>query len=121
MKPHEYITPCIPSPCGANAVCREQNDVGSCTCLAEYFGDPYEGCQPECIVNSDCPSNKACVKNKCKDPCPGICGLNAECQTVAHIPSCTCLSGYEGDPFRHCSIIPLKPGILLFFNLFIHR
>lgn len=109
-RPPEPVSPCIPSPCGSNAVCREQNGAGSCTCLPEYFGNPYEACQPECIVNSDCASNKACVNNKCKDPCPGTCGPNAECQTVAHTPSCSCLPSYTGDPFRYCSLIIIQPG-----------
>jgi len=104
--PVEDINPCVPSPCGANAICREQNGAGSCTCLPEYIGNPYEGCRPECSINSDCPSNKACIRNKCQDPCPGTCGQNADCQVVNHLPSCTCRPGYTGDPFRYCSIIP---------------
>lgn len=98
-------TPCSPSPCGANANCREQNGAGSCSCIQDYIGNPYEGCRPECVLNSDCPSNSACLNSKCKDPCPGICGQNAVCQVVNHLPSCTCITGYTGDPFRHCSII----------------
>ncbi len=108
--PSVPVTPCVPSPCGANAICREQNGAGSCSCLPDYLGDPYEGCRPECLVNSDCPLNKACVNTKCKDPCPGTCGPNAECRTVTHTPSCTCLPGYSGDPFRYCSPIPVQPG-----------
>lgn len=104
--PQEYINPCQPSPCGSNAVCKEQNGAGSCTCLPEYFGDPYRGCMPECVVNSDCPQNEACRRNKCENPCPGLCGQNAECQTINHVPMCTCSNGYTGDPFRYCSIIP---------------
>ncbi|KAG5895966.1 hypothetical protein JTB14_027966 [Gonioctena quinquepunctata] len=87
--PSEIISPCTPSPCGANALCREQNNAGSCTCLPEYIGNPYEGCRPECILNSDCPSNKACMRNKCQDPCPGTCGQNAECQVINHLPLVT--------------------------------
>lgn len=102
--PTEQATPCIPSPCGANAVCREQNKAGSCTCLPDYIGNPYEGCRPECVLNSDCPSNRACIRNKCEDPCPGTCGQNADCQVVNHLPSCTCRLGYTGDPFRYCNI-----------------
>lgn len=98
-------TPCVPSPCGSNAICREQNGAGSCTCLPDYVGNPYEGCRPECIYNSDCPSNKACISNKCKDPCPGTCGQNANCQTVNHLPTCTCIVGYTGDPFTFCNLI----------------
>lgn len=109
QRPPEPSTPCIPSPCGPNAVCREQNGAGSCTCLPEYFGDPYQECRPECLVNSDCPSNKACVNNKCRDPCPGTCGINADCRVISHVPSCTCLPSYTGNPFVSCSPIPSAP------------
>ncbi|KAF4526820.1 hypothetical protein B566_EDAN018173, partial [Ephemera danica] len=102
----EKLSPCEPSPCGANAICREQNSAGACTCLPEHIGNPYEGCRPECVHNSDCASTKACTLNKCKDPCPGTCGPNAECQVVNHLPSCSCRPGYTGDPFRHCSLQP---------------
>lgn len=98
----EHLSPCNPSPCGTNAICKEQNGVGSCQCLPEHFGNPYEGCRPECILNSDCPSNKACTQNKCRDPCPGTCGQNAECHVVNHLPSCNCIQGYSGDPYRFC-------------------
>lgn len=104
----EIRTPCQPSPCGANAQCREQNGAGACICLPEYIGNPYEGCRPECVLNTDCPSNKACINNKCKDPCPGTCGQNANCQVINHLPSCTCIVGYTGDPFRYCNLIPPK-------------
>lgn len=105
--------PCSPSPCGTNAVCREQNGIGSCSCLPDYIGDPYEGCRPECVINSDCPTNFACIRTKCRDPCPGTCGPNAQCQTINHLASCTCSTGYSGDPFRYCSPAPLitQPAI----------
>lgn len=101
----EITTPCNPSPCGSNAVCKERNGAGACSCLPEYIGNPYEGCRPECMINSDCPSNKACMRNKCKDPCPGTCGQNADCQVVNHLPACSCKTGYTGDPFKFCNII----------------
>lgn len=94
--------PCNPSPCGANAQCNN----GICTCLPEYQGDPYQGCRPECVLNTDCPRNLACIRQKCKDPCPGTCGQNAECSVVNHIPTCTCLQGYTGEPFVLCTKIP---------------
>lgn len=108
-------TPCSPSPCGLNALCKERNNAGACVCIENYIGNPYEGCRPECTVNSDCPSNKGCVNNKCEDPCPGSCGTNAECQVVNHVPLCTCYSGYTGDPFRYCSYIGIA------FLLFVHN
>lgn len=111
--PEETLRPCSPSPCGANAECREQNGAGACVCLQDYIGNPYEGCRPECVLNSDCPYNKACLRSKCTDPCPGTCGQNANCQVVNHLPMCTCLPGYTGDPFRFCSIPPERKRFFL--------
>lgn len=102
LKPVYDVSPCTPSPCGSNAQCREYAGAGACICNPGYFGNPYENCRPECVVNTDCPLNKACVRNKCSDPCPGSCGLVADCQVVNHAPSCTCRVGYTGDPFRNC-------------------
>lgn len=96
------LNPCTPSPCGPNAVCQERNNAGSCSCINGYFGNPYEGCRPECLINSDCPQNRACINNKCQDPCPGLCGLNAECQIVNHVPNCICVIGYVGNPYNNC-------------------
>lgn len=111
--PTEVIDPCNPNPCGSFAECLQQNGVGSCKCLPEYFGNPYEGCRPECVLNSDCPSNKACINQKCRDPCPGTCGLNAECHTRNHLPTCTCLFGYVGDPYRYCAVEEKRKEIYL--------
>lgn len=98
----DQLDPCNPSPCGANARCTSRQDAGSCQCLEGYFGNPYEGCRPECVLDSDCPSNRACQQQKCQDPCPGTCGLNAVCNVLNHVPSCSCLTGYSGDPYRVC-------------------
>lgn len=104
-EPIEVLRPCSPSPCGINAKCEERDNAGSCQCLPEYFGNPYEGCRPECVLNSDCPSNKACQNQKCVDPCPGTCGTNAICQVINHLPSCECYPGYNGDPYRLCQVV----------------
>lgn len=101
----EERNPCNPSPCGANAICKERNGVGSCACLPEYFGDPYTSCRPECVTNSDCSRDKSCTNNKCRDPCVGTCGINTECRVNNHAPSCTCLPGYSGNPAIACHII----------------
>lgn len=110
---YEQSTPCSPSPCGSNAFCREQNGAGACQCLPEYEGNPYEGCRPECVLNSDCQSNRACIRNKCADPCPGSCGQNAVCQVINHLPSCTCNYGYTGDPYHTCSIPRDEPPAIV--------
>lgn len=61
---------------GPNSECIQRNGAGSCKCIQDYIGDPYVGCRPECVLSSDCPTHRACIKNKCVDPCPGVCGLN---------------------------------------------
>lgn len=96
--------PCNPSPCGANAICKERNGAGSCACVSEFYGDPYTGCRPECVMNTDCPRSLSCINNKCKDPCPGTCGINAECRVVNHSPTCTCFNGYIGNALSACSL-----------------
>jgi hypothetical protein len=99
--------PCIPSPCGVNAECRERNGAGACSCQPGFYGDPYTGCKRECETNSECPSVKACVGFKCQDPCPGTCGQDAICSVLNHVPTCNCPPGYSGDPFYSCRIIPV--------------
>lgn len=114
----EPSQPCNPSPCGSNTICKERDGVGSCSCIPDYFGDPYVGCKPECISNNDCSREKACIQKKCKDPCPGVCGINAVCKTLNHNPSCTCIEGYTGDPLSSCHVTPPKPRKILLFAFF---
>ena len=98
----EVVDPCNPTPCGDNAVCSQQRSAAACRCIPEYFGDPYVACRPECVINADCPTNKQCRNLHCVDPCPGLCGSNANCQVANHIPVCVCNQGYIGDPFVSC-------------------
>ena len=99
-----HSSPCSPSPCGINAVCKELGGTGSCTCLPEYFGDPYTYCRPECLMNNDCPFNRVCLNRKCTDPCPGSCGVNTECRVINHVPICSCFAGYVGDAQIQCHL-----------------
>ena len=63
-------------------------------------------CRPECIRNSECPSNQACIQKKCRYPCEGVCGVGAQCTVTDHIPICTCPKGLSGDPFVKCLVAP---------------
>lgn len=114
----EPIHPCNPSPCGSNALCKERNGAGSCICVEGYFGDPYAGCRPECVTSNECAHDKACLNMKCRDPCPGTCGVNAECSVINHNPQCFCIAGYVGDPLTICRKIEpsKKTAILLMHN-----
>lgn len=99
------VNPCVPSPCGPYSQCRDLGGSPSCSCLEIYIGSP-PNCRPECTVHSDCPSNRACMNEKCRDPCPGSCGTGAECNVINHTPICNCLAGYTGDPFTYCQVKP---------------
>lgn len=100
----EYLPPidlCHPSPCGPYSECKALNGHAVCSCTRGYIGSP-PACHPECVVSSDCVQTTACRNQKCVDPCPGTCGLNAECHVVNHSPICSCLPNYVGDPFIRC-------------------
>lgn len=103
--PNIPLNPCDPSPCGPNSICQIREGRPVCSCLANYLGSPPY-CRPECIMNSECPFDKACMSEKCQNPCTQSCGLNAKCNVVNHTPYCTCLPGYEGDAFVSCSKKP---------------
>lgn len=102
--PATPIDPCYPSPCGSNSQCNN----GDCTCLPNYFGDPLIGCRPECTMNTDCSRSKACLNQKCQDPCPGTCGQGAICDVINHIPTCSCPVGTAGDAFVICRPIVVQ-------------
>lgn len=95
----------MPSPCGPNSQCRAVNQQAVCSCLANYIGSP-PSCRPECIVSSECPLDRACVNQRCSDPCPNTCGVRAQCTTKNHNPICACPAGLTGDPFTQC--VPIR-------------
>ena len=54
-----------------------------------------------CAGNTECPDELACLEQKCTDPCHlDPCGINTQCQVMSHRPICSCLPGYNGDPFN---------------------
>lgn len=103
-RPADPINPCQPSPCGAYSECRPVGDSSSCSCLRDYIGSP-PNCKPECVSNAECSNHLACINQKCKDPCPGLCGVNAECRVISHSAVCTCITGFIGDPFTQCRVL----------------
>lgn len=99
--PPTPTNPCAPSPCGPYSQCRDVNERAICSCLENYVGSP-PACRPECTISSECSLDKACVNQKCVDPCRNACGENARCQVINHNPICSCSVGYVGDPFIRC-------------------
>lgn len=113
-EPIEVVSnPCVPSPCGAYSECRDIGGQPSCTCSRNYIGSP-PNCRPECVVNSECSSNQACIRQKCSDPCLGACGSGSICNVINHTPICSCDNGFTGNPFEFCRPSP-PPGIYLSF------
>lgn len=100
---------CSPNPCGANTECKVIGRQYSCLCIRNYIGDPYgsNGCRPECVNNADCGRNLACINYQCKNPCIGICGTNANCDTVNHQAICTCPQYMTGNPYEYCVQTPI--------------
>lgn len=70
--------------------------------MSGFVGSP-PNCRPECVSNSECPSQMACINEKCRDPCPESCGTNAECRVVSHSIMCMCSASFTGDPFTQCT------------------
>ena len=99
--------------CGSNAIALEQNGAISCVCPKDYIGDAYTACRPECVLNTDCSRDKSCVRSKCDNPCTDTCGINAECRVSNHIPVCTCITGYTGDPYGSCRPISTIRKLLI--------
>jgi hypothetical protein len=96
--------PCNPSPCGPNSQCREINGQAVCSCVPGFIGSP-PACRPECVVSSECGQNEACSNQRCRNPCPGTCGVGARCEVVNHNPICSCPALFTGDPFVRCQDI----------------
>lgn len=107
LPPPAAIEVCYPSPCGPNSQCKAINNQAICSCLPEYVSAP-PNCRPECIGSSECPQDKACVNQKCVNPCPKPCGLNANCKMINHSPICSCRTSYTGDPFTICRPVQCK-------------
>lgn len=113
------LDPCVPSPCGSNSQCQNNGGSPACSCVPTFIGMP-PNCRPECVINSECPSNQACIRQKCRDSCPGSCGQGALCHVVNHVPVCTCREGYTGDPFTRCIQKPAPCKTLLHFSSVLH-
>ncbi len=73
---------------------RTQNHRSICSCPANFLGDPFTRCYPECTQHDECRSNQACFNLKCVDPCIGACGTGAECRVENHKAICSCPKGY---------------------------
>lgn len=98
---------CNPSPCGPFSECRDVGGIPRCSCAPTYVGTPPL-CRPECVVNSECQANRACVSRRCVNPCTLACGVDAECRVINHNPVCSCPAQYTGDSLSICFPAPKR-------------
>lgn len=78
----------------------------TCTCPPGIVLDAHGACTGlECTIDEDCSFNRACVGYRCRDPCPGACGIGASCRVEKHHPVCTCNHGLTGNPLIRCNLI----------------
>ena len=57
----------------------------------------------ECLVDKDCPLDKACRSQECVNPCLTTqCGSRATCEVDFHTAICVCPPGLQGNPQAAC-------------------
>lgn len=120
------INPCTATtnpPCASNAICYVRNHVAGCRCpdhlpvgspLAYCEKKPVLAAEPECKHDPDCPSQLACIRNNCVNPCITLspCASSATCSVLDTVPVrtmiCTCPDGWVPNNEGEC-----KPGELI--------
>jgi len=104
--------PCLENPCGQGALCEVRNEVAICKCPPDYLGNAFTRCYPECTSHEECAGHQACFGLRCKDPCAGACGRNANCNVNRHKAVCSCPKDHTGHPFDECR--PFTPTDLCY-------
>ena len=59
----------------------------------------------ECSFDHECPNDKACIENYCRDPCripSSPCGEKAQCLVKLHRAVCQCPAEWAGNPHQEC-------------------
>lgn len=69
------------------------------------MGNPKVACiLVGCRSDSECPSTRACINNRCENPCveSNPCDGPSECRVFNHQVECACPPGYVGDTKTGC-------------------
>lgn len=110
---HKCVNPCTAlQPCQRPSRCEVIPSVPvrtmNCICPDGYISTGNGRCEllksvteiGGCISDTDCPSDKACINDICRNPCN--CAHNAICRIKDHKPVCSCDQGYDGNPEIQC-------------------
>lgn len=100
------LNPCTTHSCGHGAECIVQAHKPHCICPAGTQGSPMVSCvSVVCQYNEDCADHEACdrLNRRCRPVCEqDTCAEQATCLAQSHQPTCTCLSGFQGNPYIEC-------------------
>lgn len=123
----QCLDPCLlDNVCAPTAICKVINHDASCACPPGYVGDPLVLCsakldpipalaEVECVTDADCPSGRACLDNRCQNPCYELspCDVTAVCSVVDTVPFrtmiCSCRTGWVPESDRSC--VPVETNI----------
>lgn len=92
--------------CGNEAKCYGINHRAVCECPPGLMGNPNVACVlVGCRADSECPTNRACINNKCENPCviSNPCDSPMECKVYNYKAECSCPIGFNGDMAVGCS------------------
>lgn len=107
----QCVSPCIlGDACAANAECYGDNHRAACRCLPGFDGNPLLRCERvECRIDTDCPSDRACINQHCINPCANSpCASNAVCHVRNHNVACRCPESTPiGNPLVYCERQPV--------------
>lgn len=85
------------------------------------FCERPQAIEPECKIDYDCPSQQACIRNTCVNPCKELspCASTARCTVYDSLPVrtmiCSCPEGWISNTAGECKAIslPIPPGCTL--------
>ncbi|ROT61488.1 hypothetical protein C7M84_020740 [Penaeus vannamei] len=119
----QCVNPCLYSnECAPNAECYVFQHTAGCRCPKDKpYGDPRFMCEdksiqvdepkPECRVDADCPSQRACIDEHCVNPCHVLnpCDDTALCEVVDSVPVrtmiCICPEGFVMTEEGTCKLV----------------
>lgn len=108
---------CDEDTCADSAICKGQQHQPKCYCPQGTTGNPFIRCtlllsppdgQPECRSDSECPTQMACINQKCVNPCANeqVCKPDQECRVLDTSPlrtvMCQCPPDMVVDSSGRC-------------------
>ncbi|CAL4121255.1 unnamed protein product, partial [Meganyctiphanes norvegica] len=87
--------------CGENGECfwDEVQKKADCRCKGNDQYDPSTGQCQECVGNSNCQHDQACLSGTCRRVCDGACATGGQCTSQNHVAKCTCNGELKGNPY----------------------